>query len=219
MTAADPCATVVDVSTVARPLDPNIIEISAGFQMWHVGHPQVPFASFDTRSDTDYRFSPLTRHGAIVGTLYAAETKAAAIAETLWRGLPLNGALLPFDRVADRPVGVFTNMRPLRLVELHDPGLRKLGLRSTDLTDTSPMCYPPTRAYGQVLLADHPDVDGFVWMSSRLSRDKAYLLIDRDPRQIAVGAHALFSDPVERDHLITVSDAAGIAVTLPVDGI
>ena len=90
---------------------------------------------------------------------------------------------------------------PLRLVELHDPGLRKLGLRSTNLTGTLPMRYPHTGDYGQASLADHPDVDGYVWMSRRFNRDKVYLVIESDP------------------HLITVSDTAGIAVTLPIDGI
>ncbi len=215
----DPCRDVVDVKQRDRPLEPAIVHVPAGLELWHVGHDGFPFASYNSRPDVQYRFSPLLSDHQPVGVIYAAESKRAAVAETVWRGLPLHGGRVPLERVNARPVGTLRTSTSLRLVELHDPGLRLLGLRPINLTDTHADCYPHTRAFAQALCDDHDAIDGFVWMSSRFNQDKAYLLIRREYPQFTIGPHALFGENQERDDLIDMSRQAGIEVTLMVGSI
>jgi len=207
------CASVVDVEQLARPLAPGLVQLPVEEPLWHVGHNDVPFATFDTRPDVDSRFSPiLTNEGIPLGVLYLAATKQAAIAETLWRSLPLTGARLFLDRALNRPVGQVMPTRALRLAELHDPGLRALGLRPQQLTDTPATCYRWTREFAQALMADQPDLDGFVWMSSRFNTDRVYMLVQRQAPLVTGAGHTLFSDPDERAQLTALCRSANIAV-------
>ncbi len=219
MTNPDPCREVVRVDERPRPLRARIIELVAGTELWHVGHANYPFASFDSRPGVSHRFTPLTQAGSVKGTLYAAATKEAAIAETLWRGLPLEGARLPYERAASRTIGTIRVERNLHLIELHDPGLRKLALRPSHLTDTSARCYEFTQAFAQALLDDHPSIDGLVWMSSRFNHDKAYLLLDHGTSPISPLSRTSCAEPRERDAFIEMCSRAGVSVTLASEGI
>lgn len=210
------CSAVVDVQAEPRPLTRAVTTIPAGTGLWHVGFTNIPFAAYDRRIDCDHRFSPLLRSGSPLGTIYLAETKEVAIAETLWRQLPLRRARLMFERVQSRTIGTVTTARDLLLKELHDPGLRALGLRDENLTHTPSTCYRRTRAYGQALLDDHPDVDGFVWMSRRFNTHRCFMLIANEQIQFTPDSHASLTEPAQRDDFIRLCERAGVAVTLSV---
>lgn len=208
------CVSVVDVALQPRPIARAETRLEAGTELWHVGYADSPFATYDRRVDRDFRFSPLCRDDIVLGTVYLGETKEVSIAETLWRQLPLHDARLPLDRVQNRTIGTVRTARELVLVELHDPGLRMIGLRPEQLTQTPASCYSRTRAYGTALLQDHPDVDGFVWMSRHFNSRRSFMLIETQDLQFVPQIHASFTDPEERDDLIRICERAGIDVTL-----
>lgn len=108
------------------------------------------------------------------GMLYVALSFAGAFVETLLRRPRLR--VIDPGEVADRALSVLTASRPLRLVQMHGPGLQALG--ADNAIGTGP--YEPCGAWADALFA-HPDQpDGIAYLSRH------------DPAEICI---ALFSRP------------------------
>ncbi len=135
--------------------------------------------------------------GERVPALYAAETAAAAVAETIFHEVPIRPPAGQTPAVASRKlVGrVLSSIRTrkdLALVELHHPGLAHLHLEPGEISATLPSEYPRTRAWAQALY-DTTDCAGLVWMSRLHNAAKAYVLFgDR----LGAGDLALVEDPL-----------------------
>lgn len=212
---SDPCSGVVDTTGLARPVRPNVIELPRGTDLWHVGAPGVPFDALDERQTVRYRFSPLHgRGGGALPVMYAAATEAAAIAETLWHDLPLTGARLIAERYQVRPIGTVRTTRTLKLAELHDPGLRALGLDPNQVSNTDAICYHRTIAFAQAIVDDNPNLDGLVWMSRRYNTDKTYLLWRRPGRKspVTISHVTTFADPDTEQRLLDLCRTANITI-------
>lgn len=129
--------------------------------------------------------------GGRVPVLYAAEGQDAAISETVFHDLPVDPeytgasnaagaaparAVVPESRLAAYGLVFLRPRRELTLIELHGHGLRRLGLRARNLTDTVPEEYPRTVRWARALHAAVPEADGLVWMSRQFNSEKAVVL-------------------------------------------
>ncbi len=110
--------------------------------------------------------------------LYGAEGEDAAISETVFHDAPVGRgrAFVPAKRLKDKTLGWVRPRRDLVLVELLGHGLRRLGLRPENLTDTQIDQYERTVAWAQALHHSLPDIDGLIWMSRQFNSEKALVL-------------------------------------------
>jgi len=144
------------------------------------------------------RFHPFQdEHGGAVPTLYGASSLEGALSESIFHQVPVRGPVRAIRRSTLRPmlVSVLAPGRDLRLVQLHDLGLRRLEVSRAELIDCEAAEYPQTAAWAARLHAWSREVDGLVWVS-RL-HDTAFALV-------------LFGDRVAR------SDLAVIEPPLPI---
>lgn len=158
---------------------------AAVFEIWPAGQPiiRVHQAGTDPRRFNPGYGSP-TRfgffadsHGVTVPVWYGGESLDVAIAETLFHELPLGpGAVLTASVYLDRAHGTVAPRRPLQLVKLADNGLRALGLRAHQLTDTDAVDYSDTVKWAQALHSHHTTVDGLVWMSRQFNSHRSMVL-------------------------------------------
>lgn len=115
--------------------------------------------------------------GARVPVLYGAKGEDAAIAETVFHDARLGpDAVVPERRLARLGLARLRPRRDLHLVELLGHGLRRLGLRARNLTDTDAIAYPRTVAWARALHAALPDIDGLLWMSRQFNAENALVL-------------------------------------------
>ena len=98
-------------------------------------------------TETSQRFRPIyDPAGTPIPTLYGAESLEGALAETILRGVPLDG---PDRRVfADRLTPyAYSRLQPtrsLRLAILHDPHVKRLRVSAAALAESPPDAYPWT---------------------------------------------------------------------------
>lgn len=125
-----------------------------------------------------------------VPALYAAETVAAAVAETIFHEVPTRPPegrvpAVASRKLAGRALSTIRTRRELELVELHHPGLARLRLEPGQISDTPPSEYPRTRTWAQAL-HDATECAGLVWMSRLHNAARAYVLFgDRlDPSHL-----------------------------------
>ncbi|XAS73277.1 RES family NAD+ phosphorylase [Micrococcaceae bacterium Sec5.1] len=124
----------------------------------------------------------------LVPALYLAETREAALAETLLHDIPVGApATLPRSIYANSVLAGLELKRQVRIAEFFGLGLRALGIEATQLTDTPMDNYPQTRKWAQA--AHSAGFDGIGWMSKRDNSARAFML---------------FGDRFQEDHLEVV---------------
>lgn len=131
----------------------------------------------------------------MVPTLYGASTLEGALSESIFHNVPLHGPLRSIRRSVLRPMQVSTlaPRRDLRLIQLHDFGLGRLGISRIELIDAED--YSSTVPWAAAFHAWSGEVDGLVWVS-RL-HDTAFALV-------------LFGDRVARTDLVVVDPPLAI---------
>ncbi|MGH2802372.1 MAG: RES family NAD+ phosphorylase [Thermoleophilaceae bacterium] len=132
------------------------------------------------------RFRPVRSRGRIVGTLYGADSDAGAVAEHVFRPVPVAAEVRRVRRARLVPLLISTIAvrRALRLAALHGNGPRRLGATRAQLIDSEADQYPALSAWGQALHDCRAEPDGLVWRSRQY--DDAYVLVlfaDRVPRR------------------------------------
>jgi len=118
------------------------------------------------------------RAGRVVPVLYGSDQEDGAIAETVFHDVPIAGPgrVVLISRLDALSLAVLRPTRDLRLVQLLGHGLRRLQIRSENLTDTEADEYPRTIAWAQALHAALPGVDGLLWMSRQFNAAQALVL-------------------------------------------
>lgn len=111
----------------------------------------------------------------LVPALYLAETREAALAETLLRNIPADQPYPLRRQSYERSVLAGLEIRrTLRIAEFFGFGLRALGIEAAQLTDTPGDNYPQTRKWSEA--AYEAGFDGIGWMSRRDNSARAYML-------------------------------------------
>jgi hypothetical protein len=113
-----------------------------------------------------------------MGTMYAAEDDAGAIAETVFRSIPVGAGLKRLSRARLAPVLMSTLAcgRPLRLTSLHGHGPRRIGSTRAQLIDSEPVDYPVLTGWGQAFHDCPAAPDGVVWRARHYDDSYAFLL-------------------------------------------
>ena len=160
-----------------RELDPASAVLPAGSTLFRVYAGTFPATAFNPSYGLGGRFHFILRADSKkVPALYGAETRAAAIAESVFHDVPLRppeGRRLSASKLHGKTLVELRSERDLELVELHHPGLGRLGLTAEEITATNPSAYPRTRAWAQAL-HDRGDHQGIVWMSRLFNVDRAH---------------------------------------------
>lgn len=160
----------------------------------------------------DTRFAPLVG----IGHLYVAATTFAALLESAF-----HDAAPPAPRIAEAQLPLWVEdavilAGPVRLIDLRDPELARLGIARDHLVATSAAHYPCTRAWAQVLHGRHVGgqmTHGLLWHSRQtelharalVGRPALRELIDEHPAEIAV----LWSPPAPEGLLRAASQGLG----------
>jgi RES domain len=160
--------------------------------------------------------------GVRVPVLYAAESRGCAIYETIFHDVPISGTrkFLRGSRLIGQQLSelALAPTTTVNLVELHDPGLLRLGLRPRQLTATNAAHYERTVAWAQALHHQLPWAQGLLWMSARLNTAKCLMLYgDRieSTRLTVVGTPMPLDDATGSSFVQDLGRQAGIDVSRP----
>jgi hypothetical protein len=154
--------------------------IAAGTQLWRVHDASRIGNVFNPCKGRRGRFSPLhDAAGACIPTLYAGETREAAVFETIFRDLPPLPLLRQvFIREFDgRTMSELRTRRALRLAPMFNQNLAIVGQsRQTMIESHGTASYKETCAWAEAIHRDIPDADGLLWTSRQQDETLAMLL-------------------------------------------
>lgn len=151
------------------------------------------------------RFSPLVRDdGVVVPTLYVAATQTVALLETAFHDVHGSGARLISLPLSLAPRGLVALSSPssLRLIDLTDSALTRLGLQRAQLVATSPAHYACTQEWAQALHGRRIGgvaPAGLLWQSRVAELAQNDSLLFADLLRIADEVMVLFGDRGETD--------------------
>jgi RES domain len=172
-----PASTVIPTPPDPSALNPLIHEWKAGRAIVRC-HDSAFGATEFNRTASEGRFRPVRSKGRIVGTVYGAQDDAGAIAESVFRPVPVGTAVRLVGRGRLVPIMISTLAinRTLRLASLHGNGLRRIGASHAQLIDSEADQYPALAAWGQALHDCPATPDGVVWRSRHFDDSYAFLL-------------------------------------------
>jgi hypothetical protein len=175
--AWDPTVTAIPYPSLPNP--PLVEMLPAGTEFWRAYTNYGPI-SFNPGKGPPSRFGPMEVHGMTASTMYAGETKAAAISETVFHDVPVRG---PARRVSQaRLVGWYLHLlictRDLQIARLRGPGLGRLGTTHGELVESPSSEYLYTAAWGEAVLESTKGLDGLSWTSRQDSTAAAFLFVD-----------------------------------------
>ena len=161
-------------------------------------------ALFNASGRGNSRFSPLTADGAVVPTLYGAQSQTAALLETVFHDVHASSGprrLITHGNLTGRNLVDFELLDTLVLWDLRDGALESLGLQRSQLVSTTAAHYPCTRQWAEVLHArkgrGRAQPAGLLWGSrvAELAGGDSVLLADLLPGRPAE-VFMLFGDRV-----------------------
>lgn len=148
------------------------------------------------------RFSPFRdSHGDRVPRIYAAETFAAALSESVFHDLPLTGPgrMIAKSKLETVQSSTIHAMRDLNLVQLFGQGLDALQLTRAQLIETEAAHYNQTVDWAKALHDHADDIDGLIWMSRLYSDSQAMVIfgsrVDRGDLNASVRPEPLAAEP------------------------
>jgi hypothetical protein len=185
--------------------------------IWRVHAAAYRPGQFHPGGSGDARFSPLCRPDAVpIPTLYGASTLAGALMETVFHEVPTPPAeyILDIEKLREAQL-VVSRIRPrrrLQLVDLSAKGLKRIGLRRTDLIDTPVDRYSGTRAWAE-WFHEQTDAKGLLWTSRQDDDAKALVLFGDRVAESALRVEADREPVHDGDHLdalLAVAEHIGI---------
>lgn len=163
------------------------------------------------------RFSPIrTRTDAPIPTLYGGTSFDGAAMETVFHDVPFAPGLKTLDRrrLRGQVHSVLVPQQDLRLVDLGNVALRRLGVSRVQLIETEKSGYPATRRWAEAIHAAHPDVQGLCWVSRQHDREQALMLYgDRVPPGALApqgASSSLLEDAALHARLVDLADRLGV---------
>lgn len=189
----------------AESLDGTLIEWGAEKTIYRIHHERFKPNAFNPTLKGNARFSPiLDRSGKVIPTLYAGTTLDCALLETVFHDVPYKPGFkpLPLSVLDGRMHSAVSVKRDLRLIDLGTIALHKLGIKRSQLIDTTKTHYPRTRRWAEALYEQFPTAQGLRWTSRQ--DDHAFALVlfgtrvktgdlapDPDPMPLIEGGEAI----------------------------
>jgi len=202
-----------------KSLDATLVTWGAGLEFHRVHDLAFVGSEFNTSAKGNARFSPITDDtGVLIPTLYAGTTLDCALMETIFHDVPFKAGFKPFSKlkVDGKVHSVLLPTGDLRLIDLSTVALHKLGVKRTQLIDTTKAHYPATRRWAQALYSQFPDAQGLRWTSRQDDQAHAVMLFGTRISASDVGWHGLSESLLHEGHasLSVIDLATRIGVTL-----
>ncbi len=163
----------------AESLQATLIEWGGGKTLYRVHHERYRGNAFNPNRRGNARFSPVAdRSGNVISTLYAASTLDGALMETVFHNVPYKPGFkwLSLSILDGQVCSALTLKRDLHLIDLGTIALHKLGIKRTQLIDTTEAHYPRTRRWAQAFYEQFPKAQGLRWTSRQDDHAHAVLL-------------------------------------------
>lgn len=195
--------------------------IPRGTELHRIHRDIFGSTQFNGTDKGEARFSPITDvAGAIVPTIYAAETFDCATCEIILRcpdapppasALGVRQIVFPTD-FADRMHSVVRTTSDLKLVNITTAGQRLIGVDHSLLLAGPTSTYPATRAWAAQIHAKCPDAHGLYYHSHQYGPKFAIVLFgDRVPGAALVPiSQRSVADPVCHDAIAALADSLSI---------
>ncbi|MGE9550351.1 RES family NAD+ phosphorylase [Erwinia amylovora] len=215
-----------DSNVVVRRLRKPKDRLEVNFATWRAGNPihRLHSARFTALrfnpGKGSSRFSPL---GNGVPTLYGGANIGVAVMETLFHDLPQDSAGVPFDlaRLDGMVHSVITPCLDLNLVDLNPKTLRKLGVRRSELLDSSADQYVYTREYALAISLACPEAHGLQWSSRQHGETAVMLFGDRvrpEELTVTIESQRLLGSDAVMEAIEEEADQLGIVLIEPYGG-
>jgi hypothetical protein len=189
---------------------------------WRVYSNAYRTCAFNTSTTGNARFSPLyDSKGIIVPTMYLGQTPAIALMETVLHDCPYPSSgyilTLPNEKKEIRRMGCLAVLEPLLLADFSAIGLRRIGLKKSQIIESEKTKYSFTRSLASQIYSLRPDVQGIQWTSKQ--DDRASVVILFEPR---ISSHKIIAwhedlhinDGIVLDELVDLLDKLDAGLTL-----
>ena len=163
----------------ASTLDPLTANWVKGLEVFHIHSATVAPNAFNPNTSPGRgRFHPFLARRLPVPTWYGNTTADGAIAEVIFQNAAFDAAprLVRRQLLQGRVLSRLTPTRDLRLADLTGHGLRRLGLKRSQLLDTDAEQYEATARWGQALYRSRRRPVGIVWVSRQFDRSSSLVL-------------------------------------------
>ena len=162
-----------------KRLQATLVTWGGGLEFHRIHDLAFGGSAFNISTKGNARFSPITDDaGALIPTLYAGTTLDCALMETIFHDVPFKAGFKPFSKLK-MDGKVHSDLKPtanFRLIDLSTLALHKLGVKRTQLIDTTKAHYPATRRWAQALYTQFPDAQGLRWTSRQDDQAHALML-------------------------------------------
>ena len=187
----------------------KIIELPQRTDLCRVHLKKYKADQFNNSGSGNARFSPIfDSKGSIIPTIYAADTLAAALMETVFHDVPTYQGMKTLD--GSRYVDPFAHcqlstIHSMKIAVLFGPGLKGLGIKEGELIHSAAADYEETRKWAMAIHEQYPAVQGLVWISKQCSPQKAYIFFE--DRCISPIFNVLYANPdLNNPHCNSVID-------------
>lgn len=170
---------VAGLAPLPKRLDATLVTWGGGLGFHRVHDLAFGGNEFNTSNRGNARFSPITDNAdVLIPTLYAGTTLDCALMETIFHDVPFKAGFKPFSKLKmDSKVhSVLLPTANLRLIDLSTVARHKLGVKRTQLIDTTKAHYPATRRWAQALYSQFPAAQGLRWTSRQDDQAHAVML-------------------------------------------
>ncbi|MED5813441.1 RES family NAD+ phosphorylase [Mycolicibacterium sp. 050232] len=130
-------------------------------------------------TEVSRRFRPIRREsGVVVPTIYGADMDEGALSETVFHEVPIRGRARRIQRknLVHQVLSTIVPTIPLKLVELHGSGLRRLQITHGELIEPGARHDPRTAEWGKALYELDGGSHGLVWRSRQFNDSLAVML-------------------------------------------
>ncbi len=166
-------------------LDPAAVAVKEVRQslLWRVYAEHFGALGYNGTGKGNARFSPIRDSaGMIVPTLYTGTSPAVALMETVLHDAPWPSSgfilMMPPPTEELRLMACLVNVQTLQLADFSSLGLRRLGLRKSQVIESDKAHYPISRKIAEWVFANRPDLQGIVWSSRQDDRGLTMVLFE-----------------------------------------
>lgn len=207
------------IPTPPRQLDLACVSLPAESLLHRIHDIQHTASQFNPGHQGNARFSPIrSLSDNLVPTLYAGNSQACALMETVFHDVPHAPGFKNLDHARLRGLrhSILQLQHPLLLADLRSVALRKLGISRAQLIDSEKAHYPHTRAWAMAIHQQCPQVQGLLWVSRQDDSALAYMLfgdrISVDTLHEQAASRSLLDDLPTRESVLALAERLGVCL-------